>query len=117
MTARFQKLFEERGSDPGAINTERRRLERARSRAELRQISAAFAVAYTLAALFPLAGGSAARPAIPGKIDRHLDCLCSGGVCLDDRLDHRTTYEVCLGGDPTDTADRCSHHGAPTFWE
>lgn len=55
MTARFQKLFEERGSDPGAINTERERLGRARSRAELRQVSAAFAVAYTLTALFPLA--------------------------------------------------------------
>ena len=33
---------------------ERTRLERARSRAERRQTSAAFAVAYTLAALFPL---------------------------------------------------------------
>ena len=55
MTARFQKLFEERGSDPDALKTERDRLERARSRAERRQISAAFAVAYGLAALFPLA--------------------------------------------------------------
>jgi anti-sigma factor RsiW len=56
MTTRFQRLFDERGaSAAGDLATERHRLERARSRAERRQISAAFAVAYTLAALFPLA--------------------------------------------------------------
>jgi hypothetical protein len=55
MTTRFRRLFEERGLNPGDLNTERERLESARSRAERRQISAAFAVAYGLAALFPLA--------------------------------------------------------------
>ena len=55
MTARFRKLFDERGeSGAEEVVAERTRLERARSRAERRQISAAFAVAYTLAALFPL---------------------------------------------------------------
>ena len=55
MTARFQRLFEERGTtDVGELSAERTRLERARGRAERRQISAAFAVAYSLAALFPL---------------------------------------------------------------
>ena len=67
MTARFRKLFEERGSDPGALNTERERLERARSRAERRQISAAFAVAYGLAALFPLAVDLLRGQAFQGK--------------------------------------------------
>ena len=60
MTARFRKLFDERGRvDAGDISTERgaerKELERARSRAERRQISAAFAIAYSLAAVFPLA--------------------------------------------------------------
>jgi ferric-dicitrate binding protein FerR (iron transport regulator) len=55
MTERFRRLFEERGLDAGDVAAERDRLERARSRAERRQISAAFAVAYSLAALFPLA--------------------------------------------------------------
>jgi len=56
MTARFRRLFDERGaSDAEDLAAERTRLERTRSRAERRQISAAFAVAYTLAALFPLA--------------------------------------------------------------
>ena len=55
MTARFRKLFVERGeSGAEEVAAERTRLERARSRAERRQTSAAFAVAYTLAALFPL---------------------------------------------------------------
>lgn len=55
MTGRFRKLFDERGElGAGEVAAERTRLERARSRAERRQISAAFAVAYTLAALFPL---------------------------------------------------------------
>ena len=55
MTARFQRLFDERGAvDAGDVSTERDRLERARSRAERRQISAAFAIAYSLAAAFPL---------------------------------------------------------------
>lgn len=53
MTARFQKLFDERGSG-GTSSPEREIFERARSRAEMRQISAGFAVAYGLAALFPL---------------------------------------------------------------
>jgi ferric-dicitrate binding protein FerR (iron transport regulator) len=55
MTTRFRRLFDERGSDGGDMAAERARLEQARSRAERRQISAGFAVAYTLAALFPLA--------------------------------------------------------------
>jgi hypothetical protein len=56
MTTRFRRLFDERGAvDTSDVAAERTRLERARSRAEFRQISAAFAVAYTLAALFPLA--------------------------------------------------------------
>jgi anti-sigma factor RsiW len=55
MTERFRQLFEERRLDADDVAAERDRLERARSRAERRQISAAFAVAYTLAALFPLA--------------------------------------------------------------
>jgi len=51
MTARFKRLFDERGAvDAGDASTERDRLERARSRAEFRQISAAFAIAYSLAA-------------------------------------------------------------------
>jgi len=56
MTARFRKLFDERGeSGSEAVAAERTQFERTRGRAERRQISAAFAVAYTLAALFPLA--------------------------------------------------------------
>jgi len=55
MTAKFHQLFEERAAESGDVTVERKRLERARSRAETRQISAAFSVAYTLAALFPLA--------------------------------------------------------------
>ena len=54
MTSRFQRLFDERGADSGDRGMERKALERARSRAERRQISAAFAVAYSLAAAFPL---------------------------------------------------------------
>jgi hypothetical protein len=55
MTARFRRLFDERASHGGDGNAEREHLERARGRAERRQISAAFAVAYSLAAVFPLA--------------------------------------------------------------
>ena len=55
MTAKFHQLFEERAAETGDVTVEPKRLERARSRAEARQISAAFALAYTLAALFPLA--------------------------------------------------------------
>jgi anti-sigma factor RsiW len=55
MTSRFRRLFEERASGTGDGKTEREQLERARSRAERRQISAAFAIAYSLAAAFPLA--------------------------------------------------------------
>ena len=55
MTARFRRLFDERASHAGDGKAEREHLERARSRAERRQISAAFAVAYSLAAVFPLA--------------------------------------------------------------
>jgi anti-sigma factor RsiW len=54
MTTRFQRLFDERGAGSSELAVERKKLERARSRAERRQISAGFAVAYTLAALFPL---------------------------------------------------------------
>jgi hypothetical protein len=55
MTTRFRRLFDERVSHAGDGTAEREHLERARSRAERRQISAAFAVAYSLAAVFPLA--------------------------------------------------------------
>ena len=55
MTTRFRRLFEERSSGSGEATQERERFKRARSLAEARQISAAFALAYTLAALFPLA--------------------------------------------------------------
>jgi len=55
MTTRFQRLFDERSADTSERGAERKALERARGRAERRQISAAFAVAYTLAAVFPLA--------------------------------------------------------------
>lgn len=55
MTTRFKRLFEERGAGTSELGVERGKLEQARSRAERRQISAGFAVAYTLAALFPLA--------------------------------------------------------------
>jgi len=55
MTTRFKRLFEERGTGTSELAVERKKLERARSRAEFRQITAAFAIAYTLAALFPLA--------------------------------------------------------------
>ena len=54
MTTRFQRLFDERAADTGDRGLERKTFERARSRAEFRQISAAFAIAYSLAALFPL---------------------------------------------------------------
>ena len=56
MTARFKRLFDDRGASDagGQLAAERTRLERARSRAERRQISASFAIAYMLAALFPL---------------------------------------------------------------
>ena len=54
MTSRFQRLFDERATDSGERGLERNELERARSRAERRQISAAFAIAYSLAAAFPL---------------------------------------------------------------
>ena len=57
MTTRFRRLFDERssGSGSGDATLERERFKRVRSLAEARQISAAFALAYTLAALFPLA--------------------------------------------------------------
>ena len=55
MTSRFQRLFAERTADSGERGVERKTLERARSRAEFRQISGGFALAYSLAALFPLA--------------------------------------------------------------
>jgi len=55
MTTRFRRIFDERGADTGEMAAERDRLEQARSRAERRQISAGFAVAYALAAIFPLA--------------------------------------------------------------
>ena len=53
MTAKFHRLFEERAPESGDVTAERDRLERARRRAEARQICAAFAVAFGLAALFP----------------------------------------------------------------
>ena len=55
MTARFRRLFDERLSGGGDRLPERQRFEYARKRAEMRQISAAFTIAYVLAALFPLA--------------------------------------------------------------
>jgi hypothetical protein len=55
MTTRFRRLFDERASGTGDVTLERERFKRVRSLAEARQISAAFALAYTLAALFPLA--------------------------------------------------------------
>jgi len=57
MTARFQRLFKERGAADGGgiVAAERGRLEHARSRAERRQVSAGLAVGYTLAAMLPLA--------------------------------------------------------------
>jgi len=53
MTARFRRLFDERGSLPPEVTGERDQLERARRRAEALQICAAFAVAFGLAAIFP----------------------------------------------------------------
>lgn len=55
MTTRFRRLFDERASGSGATSPEHTQFERARSRAEARQILCAFTVAYTLAAIFPLA--------------------------------------------------------------
>ena len=55
MTARFRRLFDERVSVSGDRAPERQHFERARKRAEMLQISAAFTVAYGLGALFPLA--------------------------------------------------------------
>jgi hypothetical protein len=55
MTTRFRRLFDERSSGSGDATVERERFKRVRSLAEARQISAAFALAYGLAALFPLA--------------------------------------------------------------
>jgi hypothetical protein len=55
MTTRFRRLFDERASGSGTTSPERTHFERARSRAEARQIFSAFALAYTLAAIFPLA--------------------------------------------------------------
>jgi hypothetical protein len=54
MTSRFQRLFDERTVDTSERGRERLGLERARSRAERQQISAAFAIAYSLAAAFPI---------------------------------------------------------------
>jgi len=54
MTTRFRRLFDERASGSAVHSPERAHFERARSRAEARQIFAAFTVAYTGAALFPL---------------------------------------------------------------
>lgn len=67
MTSRFQRLFDERGAESGARGLERKALERARGRAEFRQISAAFAIAYSLAALFPLAMDLLRGQAFQGK--------------------------------------------------
>ena len=53
MTARFRRLFEERASVSVDVTPEREQIERARRRAEARQICAAFAVAFGLAAIFP----------------------------------------------------------------
>jgi hypothetical protein len=55
MTSRFRRLFDERTADSGERGVERKTIERARSRAEFRQISGGFALAYSLAAVFPLA--------------------------------------------------------------
>jgi hypothetical protein len=55
MTSRFRRLFDERTADSGERGVERKTIERARSRAEVRQISGGFALAYSLAAVFPLA--------------------------------------------------------------
>jgi hypothetical protein len=60
-------MFDERPPDLGGAAAERDRLERARSRAERRQIFAGFAVAYTLAALFPLAIDLLRGQAFQGK--------------------------------------------------
>jgi len=54
MTARFRRLFDERGLNADDTAAERGRLEKARSRAEFRQISGGFVIAYALAAAFPL---------------------------------------------------------------
>ena len=67
MTTRFKRLFEERGAGTSELGVERKKLERARSRAEFRQISAAFAIAYALAALFPLAMDLLRGQAFQGK--------------------------------------------------
>jgi hypothetical protein len=67
MTTRFKRLFEERGAGTSELAVERGKLEQARSRAERRQISAALAVAYTLAALFPLAMDLLRGQAFQGK--------------------------------------------------
>lgn len=67
MTTRFKRLFDERSAGTSELVVERKKLERARSRAERRQISAAFAVAYTLAALFPLAMDLLRGQAFQGK--------------------------------------------------
>jgi hypothetical protein len=55
MTTKFHRLFAERASESGDVTAERGRLERARRRAEARQISAAFTIAFGLAAVFPFA--------------------------------------------------------------
>lgn len=69
MTARFRRIFDERGGQGhnGEMAAERDRLEQARSRAERRQISAGFAVAYALAAIFPLAIDLLRGQAFQGK--------------------------------------------------
>lgn len=68
MTARFRKLFDERGGGAtGEIDAERKQFERARSRAEFRQISAAFAIAYSVAAAFPLVMDLLRGQAFQGK--------------------------------------------------
>jgi hypothetical protein len=67
MTTRFKRLFEERGAGTSELAVERKNLERARSRAEFRQITAAFAIAYALAAFFPLAMDLLRGQAFQGK--------------------------------------------------
>ena len=101
MTARFQRLFDERGAvDAGDVAAERDRLERPRSRAERRQMSGAFAVAYTLAAIFPLAVDLLRGQPVPGQVARDLDRLRRCRVRLDDRMAHIKTGGFHLDAEP-----------------
>jgi hypothetical protein len=87
MTSRFQRLFDERAADTDDRGVERKALERARSRAERRQISAKVCRRLQPRCGLPAHDGHAARPAVPSQIALHLHRLRINRICSDRELD------------------------------